>query len=120
MSLVVQVAPFTGSPSEVEYRWDEDTDILTATIRATGVSEGMSGSVEIEGADGSWLVFDVTDGHINGVEVAVWPEVRKVGTLAAPAKVEDARVTVPSSGSQPEVAALEVDTSLTAESDDDE
>ena len=44
------------TPSDVEYRWDTDTDILTANLRARAVSEGASGSVEIEGS--RWLVAD--------------------------------------------------------------
>ena len=33
----------------------------------------MSGSVELEGSDGSWLILDVASGCIDGVEVAVVP-----------------------------------------------
>jgi hypothetical protein len=120
VNIAVRVEPSTTAPPEVEYRWDVDTDILTANLRAKGAGEGMSGSVEVEGSDGSWLVFDVSAGRIHGVEVAVWPDVRKVASLAPPADVEDARVTVPSRNSQPGVAALEVDTALLAESDPSE
>ena len=80
----------------------------------------MSGSVEVEGADGSWLIFDIASGHINGVEVAVWPDVHKRNTLTPPAKVEDASIRVPARSSRPELAALEVETALTAEADEAE
>lgn len=117
MNVPVRIEPATGAPSEVEYRWDPDTDILTANLRARGVGEGLNGSVGLEGSDGSWVILDVSSGRINGVEVAVWPDVRKRATLDPPGEVEDVRVTVPSRVSQPDIASLEVDTSLTAEAD---
>ena len=120
MTISVQLEPANGTPPAVEYRWDTDTDILTALLHQAGDAEGLSGSVELEGNDGSWLVLDVTAGRIRGVEVAVWPDVRKVPTLSPPAEVEYTAVRVPSRRSQPGVAALEVDTSLVAESDHSE
>ena len=120
MSIAVRVEPLHDTPSDVEYRWDTDTDILTANLRTRVVSEGTSGSVEIEGSDGSWLILDVADGRIHGVEVAVWPEVQMRGALKPPATVEDGRVIVPARRSQSEVAALEVETALRAEADSDE
>jgi hypothetical protein len=101
----------------VDYRWDEDTDILTATLRVVAKSDGMSGSVEVQGSDGSWLIFDVNAGQIAGIEVAVWPDVRKTAMLAAPADVSPVTVRVPTRRSQPGVASVEVDTRLTAEAD---
>jgi hypothetical protein len=80
----------------------------------------MSGSVELEGADGSWLILDVSAGRINGVEVAVWPDVQKRNSLKPPGSVEDAHVIVPSRRSQPGVASLEVETALLAEADEHE
>jgi hypothetical protein len=80
----------------------------------------MSGSVELEGADGSWLILDVSAGRINGVEVAVWPDVQKRHSLKPPGTVEDAHVVVPSRTSQPDVASLEVETPLIAEADEAE
>ena len=111
MNIAVQIEP-TGALSDVDYRWDPDTDILTATLRT-----GMSGSVELAGSDGSWVVLDVEAGRIHGVEVAVWPDVRKVATLSPPPDAQSASIVVPSRHSQPEVAAVEVDTSLVAEAD---
>jgi hypothetical protein len=77
----------------------------------------MSGSVELEGSDGSWLILDVASGRINGVEVAVWPTVRKLHALTPPEGAEDARVVVPQRTSQPGVANVEVQAALIAESD---
>ncbi|MGQ0713483.1 MAG: hypothetical protein ACT4PJ_07100 [Gemmatimonadaceae bacterium] len=116
MNIAVQIEP-TGTLSDVVYRWDTDTDILTATLRNGAKGTGMSGSVELAGSDGSWVILDVEAGCIHGVEVAVWPDVRKVPTLNPPADAQSASVIVPTRRSQPDVAAVEVDASLIAEAD---
>ena len=116
VTVAVQLEPAAGVPA-VEYRWDADTDILTARLRGANGRSGMSGSVELEGSDGSWLILDVASGCIDGVEVAVWPDVHKRRGLAPPA-AEDARVVVPSQGDSKDVAAVEVETRLLAEADD--
>ena len=90
MTVAVQLEPAASVPA-VEYRWDADTEILTARLRGANGRTGMSGSVELEGSDGSWLILDVASGCIDGVEVAVWPDVHKRRGLAPPA-AEEARV----------------------------
>jgi len=127
VKIAVQIEPVSGdagaSPNgssvSVEYTWDADTDILSAQLSPRATGQGMSGSVGLEGSDGSWLILDVAAGRINGVEIAVWPDVRKLSTLTPPATVEDARVVVPSRASQPSIASLEMDTRLVAETDGD-
>ena len=116
MSVAVQLEPALSSPPLVDYRWDADTDILTARFRGDRSGAGMSGSVELEGADGSWLILDVAAGCIDGVEVAVWPDVHKRAALAPP-PAEDVRVIVPSAPEASGVSSLEVETRLLAESD---
>ena len=101
----------------VEYRWDADTDILSAAMRPTGVSEGLSGSVDIQGADGAWLTLEFTAGRMVAIEVAVWPDVKLVDTLPPPAAAGAVRLRVPSRRSQPGVAAVEVDTPIRAVAD---
>jgi len=115
--IAVRIEPSDAPLPAVDYRWDADTDILTASLRAGPAGQGMSGTVEMEGQDGSWVIFDVSRGNIAGVEVAVWPDVRKVADLEAPADALPARVTVPARQSQPGIAAVEVDTRLSAEAD---
>ena len=117
MKIAVRLDPPTGSPPEVAYRWDPDTDILSAQLAHNGGGDGMSGSVGLEGSDGSWVILDVDAGRINGVEVAVWPDVRKSAAFAPPSKVEDAHVVLPSRTSQPSIASLESTTRLIAEAD---
>ena len=118
MSIAVRIEPASASPGEVEYRWDPDTDILTANIRDRAPSPGGgSASVEIEGRDGSWLVLDLAAGQISGVEVAVWPDVRKRATLNPPTNATDAMVVIPSAPDGGEVTAIEMNTAVSAEAD---
>lgn len=122
MKIPIQVepSPAGGSAPTVEYRWDPDTQILSAQLTPRSVGDGMSGSVELEGADGSWLILDVSAGHINGVEVAVWPDVQKRRSLHPPGTVEDAHVIVRDRKPTADVAALEFETPMLAEADEAE
>ena len=120
MNLAVQLEPAAEACPAVEYRWDADTDILTARLDGMVSGGGMSGSVDLEGTDGSWLILDVAAGRIRGVEIAVWPDVHKRPALVPPETVEEARVVIPSRVSQPGIASVEVDTPLMAEADADE
>ncbi|HEY9229641.1 MAG TPA: hypothetical protein VIP11_23530 [Gemmatimonadaceae bacterium] len=118
MKIAVQLGPAAdGAPPEVAYKWDFDTDILSAQLGGARSTEGMSGSVGLEGADGSWLILDVASGRISGVEIAVWPEVRKMSTLAPPQQIEDLHVSIPARRSQPNIASMETTTHLIAEAD---
>jgi hypothetical protein len=118
VKIAVQLGPAAGSPPEVAYKWDSDTEILSAQLTQGAPTEnGMSGSVGLEGADGSWLILDVAAGRINGVEIAVWPEVRKMPALAVPSTIEDAHVSIASRRSQPNIASMETVTRLFAETD---
>lgn len=120
MKIPIQVEPSGGTASAVEYRWDPDTEILSAQLNPRSAGSGMSGSVELEGADGSWLILDVSAGRINGVEIAVWPDVHKHRSLVPPGKVEDGHVSVPARRSQPDIASFEVETPMLAEADEAE
>jgi hypothetical protein len=116
--IAVQIEPASGIPPAVEYRWDADTEILIATLDDRNGSDGLSGTVELQGRDGSWLNLDVAKGCIHSVEVAVWPELRRLPALRVPTDVEDVRVTVPARGTgNGAVASVEVNTPIVAESD---
>lgn len=118
MNIPVRVEPWTGVQAPVDYRWDEDTDILTAQVG--GAPGGRSLSVDVEGTDGSWLILDVADERIRGVEVAVWPTVRKRADLRPPDEIESVRVKVGRNEGPAGVLAVEVDTPVAAESDHSE
>ena len=127
MHITVRVEPTGGHPlPDVRYRWDADTDILCASIRGRpgggkgngaggAVAERAAESVEVEGRDGSWLVLDVAGGGIAGVEVAVWPDLRRRDSLAPPAESEEAHVLLARPGAESD--AYEVTTALAAEAD---
>jgi hypothetical protein len=120
MKIPIQVEPTSSAAPTVEYRWDPDTEILSAQLTPRAEGKGMSGSVELEGSDGSWLILDIAGGRINGIEVAVWPEVQIRNALKPTGTTEDGNVVVPSRKSQPDLASLEVETPLIAESDETE
>ncbi len=115
MNIPVRIEPTTGAPAPVDYRWDEDTDILTARVSDT--ITGRSLSVDVEGSDGSWLILDVSGERIRGLEVAVWPTVRKRADLKPPDEMESVRVSVGRDAGTATVAAVEVDIPVAAESD---
>jgi hypothetical protein len=117
VKVAVDIRPADASPAAVEYTWDPDTDILSAQLRPRTSGDGLSGSVGLEGSDGSWVILDVAAGRIAGVEVAVWPDVRQIPSLSLPTQIEDVQVVVPVSKTKAEVASLEVDTHLFAEVD---
>ena len=117
MNVVVHLEPAADTCPDVEYRWDADTDILIARLKGAETNVGMSGSVDFQGADGSWVILDVAGGRIRGVEVAVWPQVHKRSGLLAPPVIEDGRVLIPSRASQPGIASVEVEVPLMAEAD---
>ena len=112
MGLAGRVVERTGRVPHISYKWDAETDILTGAIKSSRKKPGgLTGSVELEGSDGSFILLDVAGGAICGVEVVVWPDVR-TATLSVPAKVDDGDVMLPTRRSQPSVAAVEVDTAL--------
>lgn len=120
MSVAVQVEPSPGSPPPVEYRWDADTDILLARLDVPDGDTGRSGSIELAGADGAWLILDVVHGRIHGVEVAVWPEVHTRPALAPPSADGSVRALLAFPDAEPGAALLEVETALSAEADEAE
>ncbi len=93
MKISVRLEAVTETLSDVRYAWDADTEILSANLAATADERRLSRSVTLEGAD-SWIILDVAGGRINGLDVAVWPEIVRREAVVAPAETEDARVTV--------------------------
>jgi hypothetical protein len=104
----------------VDYTWDSDTDILKVALRSGAAGEGLSGSVDIEGADGAWLMLEVMAGRLSSIEVAVWPDVRTVAALTPPEPSGDVRIEVPTAAEDFAIEALEVDTAIRALADEAE
>ena len=116
MQFEARVEPLEGKLPKVSYRWDPETDILSLSCKGVAKGNGLNGTVDLEGADGSFVVIDVAGGALRGVDVVSWPDdVRTVEALAVPEDAKSASVVFPGRRSQPNVAAVEVDTSLTVE-----
>lgn len=117
MGLAGRVVERTGHIPHISYKWDAETDILTGAIKSgRKKAAGLTGSVELEGSDGSFILLDVSGGAICGVEVVVWPDVRTASLAVPPAdQVQEGDVMLPTRRSQPTVAAVEVDTALAIE-----
>src|SRR2546425_661781 len=116
MSFETRIEPLDGKLPKVSYRWDPETDILSVACKGVAKATGFDGTVDLEGDDGSFVLLDVVGGVLRGVEVVSWPDdVRTLDALAVPEPMKDGRVVFASRKSQPDVAAVEVDTALTVE-----
>lgn len=116
MQYETKIQPLEGKLPKVSYRWDPETDILSVACKGIPKSDGMNGTVDLEGSDGSFVLLDVAGGMLRGLDVVTWPDdIRTVDSLAAPDAASEAHVLFPSRRSQPAVAAVEVDTALVVE-----
>ena len=62
MQFEARIAPLDGKLPKVTYRWDPETDILSVVCKGVSKATGMNGTVDLEGADGSFVVLDVAGG----------------------------------------------------------
>jgi hypothetical protein len=115
VNVEARVEPLTGSLPSIAWRWDPETDILSGAFKGNRKSGGLTGTVELTDAEGSIAVLDVNNGVICGLDVVVWPEVTTSASLQVPAQLTDGRVVLPSRPSRPGVSSMEVDTTLSVE-----
>ena len=115
MNVEARVEPLTGGLPSIAWRWDPETDILSGAFKGNRKSGGLTGTVELTDDEGSVAVLDVNNGVICGLDIVVWPEVTTSGALQVPARLTDGRVVLPARPSRPGVASVEVDTSLSIE-----
>ena len=115
VNVEARVEPLTGSLPAIAWRWDPETDILSGAFKGNRKSGGLTGTVELTDDEGSVAVLDISNGVICGLDVVVWPEVSTSPTLQVPARLTDGRVVLPSRPSRPGVASMEVDTTLSVE-----
>jgi len=116
MDFEARIESLGGALPKVSYHWDPETDILSVACKGGAAANGLNGTVDLSGADGSFVVIDVAEGCLRGVDVVAWPDdVRTVVDLTIPEAAKDGRVVFPSRQSQPGVAAVEVDTALTVD-----
>ena len=109
-----RVDALDGKLPKATYRWDPETDILTVACKgASAKARGMNGTIDLEGADGAFIVLDVAEGALRGLDVVTWPDdVPEVASLAPPEAEREGRLSFPTRKSQPGVAAVEVDTAI--------
>jgi hypothetical protein len=116
MHFEARIEPLDGKLPKASYRWDPETDILSVACKGAPRGAGLTGTVDLEGVDGSFVVIDVAAGVLRGVDIVTWPDdIRTVEPLPAPDGPREGRVVFPSRPSQPGIAAIEVDTALTIE-----
>ncbi len=115
-----RVEPLGGALPSITWRWDPETDILSGSFKGNRKAGGLTGTVELTDAEGSVAVLDVNNGAICGIDVVVWPEVATKSDIQVPAQIADGRVVLPSGGSRAAVASVEVDTTLSVETNGSE
>ena len=120
MNIEARIEPLSGALPAITWRWDSETDILSGAFKGNRKSGGLTGTVELTDDEGSVAVLDVNNGVICGLDVVVWPEVTTGPNLEVPAKLTDGRVVLPSRPSRPGVASLEVDTTLSVQTNSTE
>jgi hypothetical protein len=110
-----KIEPLGGGLPSISWRWDPETDILSGAFKGARKTAGLTGTVELTDAEGSVAVLDVNNGVICGIDVVVWPEVSTRSEIQVPAPFTEGRVVLPSGGSRAAVASVEVDASLSVE-----
>jgi len=123
MHFEARIEPLNGKLPKVTYRWDPETDILTVACKGVAKGNGMNGTVDLEGGDGSFVVIDVAGGALRGLDVVTWPEdVRTIASLAPPSPdtTKEGQVTFPDRRSKGAVEAVELDTALTVDKNPNE
>jgi hypothetical protein len=120
MGFAASVEPLKGKLPSVTFKWDPETEILSGQFKGAGEADGLTGTVELEGVDGSFAVLDVAGGRLRGLEVVVWPETQTVPGLAPPTATQRGHLLLPSRASQPGIAAVEVDTHMMADKSPDD
>lgn len=120
MGFAASVQPLKGKLPSVAFKWDTETEILSGQFKGAGGADGLTGTVELEGVDGSFAVLDVMGGQLRGLEVVVWPETQIVAGLTPPSANEQGRLILPARASQPGIAAVEVDTRMAADKSPDD
>ncbi len=116
MQYETKIEPLEGKLPKITYTWDTETDILSVACKGSAKAEGLNGTVDLQGDDGSFVVMDVAGGVLRGLDVVSWPDdVKVVNDLTGPEDAKDGRVVFPSRRSQPGIAAVEVDAALTVE-----
>jgi hypothetical protein len=120
MSMDARIESLTGPLPSIAWRWDPETDILSGAFKDNRKGGGLTGSIELADAEGSIAVLDVNCGVVCGIDIVIWPEVATVADLRAPDQPVMGRVVLPSRPSRPGIASVEVDTTLSVQTNPSE
>lgn len=115
-----KIEPLAGQLPAIAWRWDPETDILSGSFKDSRKSGGLTGTVELTDAEGSVAVVDVNSGVVCGIDVVVWPEVSTRSDIRVPAHLTEGSVVLAAGGSRAAVSSVEVDTSLSVETNANE
>jgi hypothetical protein len=115
-----RIESLEGQLPSVAWRWDPETDILSGAFKESRKGNGLTGTVELTDAEGSVAVLDVNGGVVCGIDIVVWPEVTTVADLRVPGQPAPGRVVIPSRPSRPGVTSLEIDTTLSVQTNGSE
>lgn len=112
MNLDARVEALDGPLPVIRWNWDDETDILSGAMAGVRKGGGLTGTIELTDDEGSVAVVDVAGGRVQGLDIVVWPEITEIPGLAAPEAGRDGVVMLPPRPSQPGIASVEVDTTL--------
>ncbi|HET7041276.1 MAG TPA: hypothetical protein VFI13_04630 [Gemmatimonadales bacterium] len=112
MNLDARITDLDGPLPTIRWNWDDETDILSGAMAGARKGGGLTGTIELTDDEGSIAVVDVAGGRVQGLDIVVWPEVTEVTGLEAPEASRDGSIILPPRPSQPGIAAVEVDTTL--------
>jgi hypothetical protein len=112
--VAVSVDADPAPPAAVRYRWDADTEILTACIEDRRGGGWAAATVVLAAPTGAWVTLDLRGGRFCGLEVAVWPPVVLRAVLPTPRPSVTGHARCPAAAPS---AGVEVDAELAAERD---
>jgi hypothetical protein len=109
------VEPEAGAAPAVRYRWDAETEILTASIDDRRGGAWPATAVTLAAPSGAWVTLDLRGGRFCGLEVAVWPPLELRPLLAPPRAGAGGHARCPAASAG--AAEVQVDVELRAERD---
>jgi uncharacterized protein YuzE len=106
----IRVEALRGAVPRIPFKWDPETEILSGRF-GVPAGNGFTGSVELEGEDGAFVLLDVEHGTVCGIEVVVWPEVEDQ-RLVPPDDAAPGRLTVAAPPAASGVGVIELETAV--------
>ena len=76
MKLRLESRPRSGPAPKLNYTWDAESEILGARISRPDDNPcaAVEGVVQISAPQGAWMYFEVVEGRLSALEIALWPE----------------------------------------------